>query len=377
MKLAINAMSLQRGGGLTVLLGLLDGLSRAQPHLETTVLACAQETVDAVQASGNADVIATCLQNAGTARTFLWQNLALGKHLRANHFDLLLAVNHYLTGIPCPQVVYHLNLRRFSREHRSTRLWDRVQEGVRDWSARQALHRATVNVFESEYLRQAAERMVPGQTGRNRVIYIGLPDATVDHATTMTNLSGGEPRLIAVTSPLPHKDNPTMLRTVAELVRQWPDVDWHLDVVGGTDPNAWAPFRQLAAQLGIADRVTWHGYCDQKRLNELLRRSLCMLSTSCLESFAMVAVEAMARRCPPIVARTAAMPESVGSAGVLVSPGDEREFADAVYRIYSQPTWRSALVDRGLHWIQRLRWSACGRQFANVFSEATGRTAAA
>ena len=377
MKLVINAIPIRPGGGLTVLLGVLDGLRRNRDPLDITVLTGAPETTAAVQNSATADRVETYLSEAGAAKSFLWQNFLVGNFVRDSGADILLAFNHYVLNVPCHQVIYHLNLRRFSREHRSGGPLERLKENIRDWSARRAMHHAAVNVYESGFLRRAAEVAVPHASTRRRVIYIGLPDEVIDSATTTSDVYDGRPRLIAVTSPIAHKDNPTMLRTMAELQRRAPEVAWHLDVVGGTDPVAWKPFQEFARQLKVDRRITWHGYCDHGRMDTLLRRSLCLLSTSRMESFAMVAIESMARRCPPIVARTAAMPESVGDAGLLVTPGAAGEFADAILQLHRQPEKRRDFVQRGLQWIEPFRWSTCGNQFRRLFDEIVQQKAAA
>ena len=367
MRIAFNAIPVRPGGGLTVMLGLLDSLRQLRPDAELIVFCSAADTAKAITASHAASKVVMAAPNASNGRCFLWQNFRLGRQLASQQVDVLVTFNHFLHNIRCKQVVYHLNVRRFSKEFRDGRLTNVLRESLRDRAARNALKWADANVFESEYLRAIAEAVVPGTSGVGEVIYIGLPNELVDEFLPPADIPKASSTITAITSPLPHKDNETMVRTIAELVRQRPDVDWRLDIAGGRELKAWATYQQLAADLGIDERICWHGFCDHKKLSFLLRRSLCLLSTSAMESFAMVPLEGMARGCPPVVANISAMPESVGEAGILVPPHDPASFAQAIVSLYDDPALRSRFVEAGLRHIQEFKWSRCGQQFSQLF----------
>lgn len=367
MRIAFNAIPVRPGGGLTVMLGLLDSLRQLRAETELIVFCSAQDTAEAINASRAASEVVMAVPNASNGRCFFWQNYRLGRQLSSRQVDVLVTFNHYLHNIRCKQVVYHLNVRRFSKEFRDRRPASLLRESLRDRAARKALKWADANVFESTFLRDVAETTVPGTAHAGEVIYIGLPNDLVDESLPPTESSKASSIISAITSPLPHKDNETMVRTIAELVRQRPDVNWRLDVAGGRELNAWAAYRQLADDLEIADRIRWHGFCDRKKLGFLLRRSLCLLSTSAMESFAMVPLEGMARGCPPIVAEISAMPESVGDAGILVPPHDPASFASAIVDLYEKPALRQQYVEAGLRHIQEFKWSRCGQQFNQLF----------
>ena len=89
----------------------------------------------------------------------------------------------------------------------------------------------------------------------------------------------------------------------------------------------------------------------------------------------MVALESMARACPPIVADTASMPESVGNAGLLAAPGDPVAFAESVINLHNNPELRSDLVKRGFEHLKQFRWDNCGQQFADLARQLMASTA--
>jgi len=63
------------------------------------------------------------------------------------------------------------------------------------------------------------------------------------------------------------------------------------------------------------------------------------------------------------------MPESIGDAGLLATPGDAKSFASAVHRLADSPELRDDLVQRGRKRIAGFRWKECGVAFARLINE--------
>lgn len=368
-KLCINAMPIKPGGGLTVLLGLLEAWRKIGSKLHITVVASEKDTLNAVSETECADRVEPIYVGGGARKQFLWENSLFGGALAAFKPDVLMTNNYYVHNVSFPQIVHHQDLWRFVTPSQVGVSRSVPGELVRKWAANKALRSAAANVFVSEYIRREAERVLPESAPRNHVIYNGLSEVTLRRAQELENLYAGEPRLMAIQSANRHKDTPTLLRTLAFLVHKAPEVDWHLDVAGGHGRGSWEPFRQLAVDLGVEHRVTWRGYCSQDQLDELLRHSLCLVFTSILESFGLPPLEAMARLCPTIAANTTAIPEIVGEAGILVEPRNPDQFADAVLQLYQSPRLRDEYVQLGRQRIQRFNWNESAAKFATIFEQ--------
>ncbi|MEZ6055214.1 MAG: glycosyltransferase [Planctomycetaceae bacterium] len=340
-----------------------------------------------VQAIGDLNVVPveSVLQGRSAAAQFVWQNTRLGGWLRERRIDVCLNINHYLLNLGCPQVIYHLNLLRFPEQPRSGWSMATLAERLRDWTAKRALTHADANVFESKFLESSARRIA--EPRNPQVVYIGLPERLHElaqqarvklescaEAPEVGNSGDRNPlRIVSVTSPAPHKDNGTLIRMLQRLIELQPNLDWHLDVAGGTNPAAWESTRRLAEELEVDNRIQWHGFCDNDQLTKLMQSALCLVSTSRVESFCMVALEAMARGCPAVVADCAAMPESVGAAGLLAQPGNPDSFARAVLSLADDVLLRRQLVAEGLQWIGAFRWKECGLQFRKLLSDVASK----
>ena len=179
-------------------------------------------------------------------------------------------------------------------------------------------------------------------------------------------------RIIAVASAdSPIKGIATLLRAVGKLVT---DTDAHLIIVGKPAPAT----ERLAAQLSLADRVTFtHGLGDEA-FSALLASAETAVVPSLYEGFSLPAVEHMASGTPLIASRTGALPEVTGDAAVQVTPADSEELAAVLRRLHDSPAERAALADRALRRVgERFAWPAVAQATVAQYQEALHREALA
>lgn len=128
------------------------------------------------------------------------------------------------------------------------------------------------------------------------------------------------------------------------------DGDWRLRLVG-SGPY-WNALEALAQQLGIRDRldrVEWvesAGMPTQyQKMDVLAIPSLTRLNWK--EQFGRVITEAMASGLPVIGSDSGAIPDVMGSAGMIVPEGDIDSFTAALRRLQDDPAERARLGQAG------------------------------
>ncbi|WP_262001759.1 glycosyltransferase [Microbacterium sp. Mcb102] len=101
-----------------------------------------------------------------------------------------------------------------------------------------------------------------------------------------------------------------------------PALDTTFDIVGGGDQRK--QLEHLAAQLGLADRVTFHGRTTDEELRALLSRASLFVIASIAELQSIATMEAMASALPIVAADAVALPHLVhdGENGYLFEPGN-------------------------------------------------------
>ena len=102
--------------------------------------------------------------------------------------------------------------------------------------------------------------------------------------------------------------------------------------------------RDLAQELGIADRVTFLG--DQEYIEALLPYADIFLLPSDHESFGLVALEAMSCGVPVVATRVGGMPEVItdGRNGFLFDPGDVHGMSEVAIALAQDPERRARVA---------------------------------
>jgi len=133
-----------------------------------------------------------------------------------------------------------------------------------------------------------------------------------------------ENRIIFVGRLTAEKQVEVILKAMTKLD---PALDTTFDIVGGGDQRK--QLEHLTAQLGLADRVTFHGRTSDEELRALLSRASLFVIASIAELQSIATMEAMASALPVVAADAVALPHLVhdGENGYLFEPGNVDELA--------------------------------------------------
>jgi glycosyltransferase involved in cell wall biosynthesis len=159
------------------------------------------------------------------------------------------------------------------------------------------------------------------------------------------------------------------------LVRALPEVRDAKLVVAGDPLDAVEPIRQLAADLGVSDRVDWRlGYLPQQEVETLMRQStIAVFPYRGGESASGALATALGHGRPVVV--TEALGEIVRAygAGAVVPPDDPSALAHAINELLDDP----AEAFRGTQKAREaLSWSAIAEAHERLYSELTASIAA-
>jgi glycosyltransferase involved in cell wall biosynthesis len=194
--------------------------------------------------------------------------------------------------------------------------YGRQRGGLRRWTSRWTMRRASRLMTNSEYSR----REVADNIGIDdvTVVYHGVPDA-------FGELSGQPRERLAIT--VGNVDRPNLerkgLRPFVEAARHLPGVSFVL--AGRWDDDAIDRLRALAS-----DNVLLTGWIPQEELEELFRRAGAYVQASRHEGFGFSVAEAMLAGCVPVVTKAGALPEVVGDAGIELESDEPEELARGV-----------------------------------------------
>jgi alpha-1,3-rhamnosyl/mannosyltransferase len=150
----------------------------------------------------------------------------------------------------------------------------------------------------------------------------------------------------------PHKNHLTLLRAFVRVLGAHPDTT--LVLTGAKAWQEWIIAKEMAQRikseirkLGVESQVRQLGYVPAADLEALYREATALTFPSRFEGFGAPALEAMARGCAVIAANATALPVVVGEVGMLVSPDNADEWADAMNLMIEDEAMRSAFQKAG------------------------------
>ncbi len=183
--------------------------------------------------------------------------------------------------------------------------------------------------------------------------------------------------LPAVPRP-PRMSAPATLVTVAHLVarKRHADVLRALAVLSGRHPNLRyaivgdgperIPLEGLAARLGVAEQVDFHGQLAPEAAIAQARRCTLLVMPSTEEAFGVAYIEAMAGGVPAIGCRGEPGPEEIAAAGdgfMLVPPGDIERLTQRIDELLSDPQRLREAGQRARATVAtHFTWERCGEQ---------------
>jgi glycosyltransferase involved in cell wall biosynthesis len=126
------------------------------------------------------------------------------------------------------------------------------------------------------------------------------------------------------------------------------DPQARLTLVGGQSAGLyWRALHKLAADLDVADAVTFTDVITHAELLACYRTADVLLCLSEHEGFNVPVLEAMHFDVPVVAYAAAAVPDTVGDAGLLLTDKDPVVVATAVERLRSDASLRQSLVEAG------------------------------
>lgn len=234
--------------------------------------------------------------------------------LPCGHAAMLLAAE-----LGLPYVVSVHGLDAFSTEQ--------VKGRVGEWCRRisERVYRSSRRVICISELVREQVLQGTGSRCRTSVVYNGVDPELFSPGS---EASSGGPIVLCVGNLLPIKGHDVLLRAIASISSDFPDVT--LEIVG--DGPERARLQALAQELHIAERVLFLGNQPRQQVAAAMRRCTVFALPSRYEGLGCVYLEAMSVGKPVIGCRGQGIAEIVrhGSNGFLVGPDNAKELGLAL-----------------------------------------------
>ncbi|NBX16170.1 MAG: glycosyltransferase [Proteobacteria bacterium] len=230
-----------------------------------------------------------------------------------------------------------------------------------------------------------ADRLVAVSNLTRRVLteHYGVPSEKIDVVYNASNLAhvknrqehrqqtaGAETKenqkespLISFVGRVTYQKGPAyFVQSAHRALQLQPDLRFQVVGTGDLLPS----MRQLAWELGILDKFTFHGFQSAKRVESLLASSDVFVMPSVSEPFGIVALEAMAQDIPIIISKQSGVAECLMHA-LKVDFWDTELMADRIVNLVRRNRLRQELRRHGSREVERFTWETSARRCVDVY----------
>jgi teichuronic acid biosynthesis glycosyltransferase TuaC len=209
-----------------------------------------------------------------------------------------------------------------------------------------------------------------------RCAALGAPDSQVVHlgadVPAQRAAPSEPPTIVTVGHLAARKRHADVISAVALLREHHPELRY---MIVGDGPER-ARLAELAASLGVSDRVEFRGQLPNDQATAVARNAALFVMPSVDEAFGVAYIEAMAGGVPAIGCRGEDGPEEIAAAGggiELVPAGDVRALADRIDALLGDRPALAALGDVARDTVQRaFTWEQCGEQTVAAYEHVLG-----
>ena len=142
-------------------------------------------------------------------------------------------------------------------------------------------------------------------------------------------------------------------------------------VIAGKGPEL-ESLRSLAWQLGVGEKIMFTGFISDDDRDRLFRVADCAVFPSLYEPFGIVALEAMAAKCPVVVSKVGGLQDVVQHAetGIVVYADDPASLAWGIVHTLQHPDWAAARVANAYKVVrERYNWDHIARMTVDVYKQ--------
>ena len=311
-----------------------------------------------------------------SASKLLWDQVLVPRAVKNARLDLLFSPKHSLPLLGSCPIVMHLRGSEYWAYPEYYEKLDLIyQKLMLPIFCRKAWHL----IVESNFVKQDFQRLLAIPTKKMTMIYL----APNKQFRPMLNK---ELRLVKEKYSLPNRFALTVTRvkqgkkfypgknldkTIEAFMQSMAIYEMPLVIVGlGTK----AYVQHLTEQKSYRkDRLITLDYVAQDDLPAFYNMARFFIFPSSYESFGIPLTEAMACGCPIITSNSAACPEIVGTAAILVNPHDVKAIKEAINKLVTNIELGNSLRKQGFKEVQRFSWQKAAKEHLQVFQSLSRR----
>lgn len=367
MNIAINALSIKIGGGVTYIKNIIPNLlAEDKENVYYVFIPEGMGTIlpDAAKTNGKLKIIE--MRSRNIISRMLIEQFVIPFLVRKYRIDLLYCPANILSLFAnCKKILQVQSIDPFvSLADDPWRF--RVRNLILRTLSRRSIKAADAVIFLSLYSRDLVLSSISIDRSRVKQIYLAVNPAG-DQAAAKPG------KYILSVSNITRRKHFEVLIRAFGLMKENLKNDYQLLIAGeAKGRDALAYYNELLAlvkQQGLEGKVSFAGKVGPKEIVPLYRNAALFVLPSLVENFSFTPLEAMAAGVPVVVANTTGNPEAVGEAGLLFDPPDPANLRDIMEKLLDNNELRKTLSAKGRDWVKRFSWQKSAAELLKVFRE--------
>ncbi|HDZ01948.1 MAG TPA: glycosyltransferase family 1 protein, partial [Nitrospirae bacterium] len=211
---------------------------------------------------------------------------------------------------------------------------------------------------------------IPGQ--KILVIHEGIDSAFIENRkNSECKSSFQKPHILFISTLFKYKNADKLLKAFVRLKNE-KRIPHSLVIVGRDPKGETEKLKKIAEREQLSEQVIFAGALPHNEIAAVYENADVFIYPSCVESFGLPVLEAMACGTPVIASNRMSVPEISGDAALMVDPDNVREMSEAIYRVISDEKLRETLVKKGYERVRKFTWEKTAQETLEVFREVHG-----
>jgi glycosyltransferase involved in cell wall biosynthesis len=202
-------------------------------------------------------------------------------------------------------------------------------------------------------------------------VYVCPPGAPTWHTLGREPNRPREGYILFLGTLEPRKNLDVLLDAYTALARGLRRVP-RLVIAGGASSDAKRWLDRISSEP-LKNHVLYQGYVAHEDREALYAGARALVLPSLDEGFGLPVLEAMSAGVPVVTSNRGSLPEVVGTAGVLLDPGDVSAWTETIERLASDVQWATELAAAGLDRARAFTWERSAGELHRAYGDAVRR----
>lgn len=368
IKIAINALSVTIGGGVTFFQNIVANLP-AQDKNNQYYLFAAEDNFDAIFTIIDipSNVIVIKIRRHNLFLRLIQEQILIPYLVWKNEINILIcSANIASFFAPCKKMLWILNIYPyFNLNIEGESLFEKLRFKSLKLLSSLSMKFSELSVFISDFSRESTLKTVKIHPDKAITIYLGASTDAFQVKET-DDLSRDFDYILSVSSISKRKNYEILMEAYNELN---PSVRgrYKIILVGDVTDALKSHLLGFIKNQALRERIIFKGEISLEELCLTYKKASLFVLPSLVEAFGLPVIEAMAAGVPVLIANATSLPEIAGKAGLRFDPYDPIDLARKIEKVLLDNNLSSEMSQHGIEHARSFTWTNTAKEILKCY----------